>query len=310
MLITKSPNSWKSLLEKPFHERLTETPEELVSHVAVVNSSCGNLCNPKLAAAPKDFILDARQALEELPAVVKKKLEDTLLGIYFGTGWGSSALTDMIANERGEMIGIAIAVDIEMLLTSSANKWATYKENSPFLGGEFNVNAMIENASNDNRKNAIQYLLLHEFGHVLSAKKNFLPDWWLKPENFKSTDEYSFLPISWQINMSNEIIPLMKENFQHRKEVQYYSDKKLPNHYLTEVYSNLNQTSFVSLYAATNAHEDLAEMFAFYVHTELLKKPYQVQLRHKDALVVDLTSYKSNKRFKQKYQFFEDYLKN
>lgn len=213
-------------------------------------------------------------------------------------------MTDVVADEKGNVIGSIVAVDVETLVNHSANSWSTWKENTPFTEGSYRIDATIENASNDHRKNAIQYLLLHEFGHVLTAKKDCLPDWWLKPEHFKSTDEYSFLPISWQINMTNQIIPLLKEDFQYREKVQYYSGVRLPNYEIANIYKALDKTSFVSLYAATSAYEDFAEMFAYYVHTTLMEKPYDIRVWHEDDLVMSFNHFKETNRFKQKSQFF------
>ena len=310
MILTSNSKFWHQKLEVPLMERVElNTPAEILSHVALVNSFEQKTDNPEALFISEDFFKDAQKAIEEIPLIIQEKLNDKLLGIYFGTGWGSSALTDVVADEKGNVIGSVVAVDVKTLLNHSANSWSAWKENTPFTEGPYKIDATIETASNDHRKNAIQYLLLHEFGHVLTAQKDFLPDWWLKAEHFKSTDEYSFLPISWQINIANQIIPLIKEDFQYRDKVNYYSGEQLPNHEIADIYEALDKTSFVSLYAATSAYEDFAEMFAYYVHVVLMEKPYEISLWHKDDLILSFNHFKNHHRFKQKHQFFTSFFK-
>ena len=197
MILTSESKFWYQKLEVPLMERVElNTPAEILSHVALVNSFEQKTDNSEALIMSEDFFKDAQKAIEEIPLIIQEKLNDKLLGIYFGTGWGSSALTDVVANEKGNIIGSIVAVDVETLLNHSANSWSAWKENTSFTEGSYKIDATIETASNDHRKNSIQYLVLHVFDYLLTARKDFLLDWWLKPGYFKSTDEYTFLSIS------------------------------------------------------------------------------------------------------------------
>jgi hypothetical protein len=171
---------------------------------------------------------------------------------------------------------------------------------------------LIETPENNNRKNAIQFLLLHEFGHVLTAKSEFLPDWWLGAEKFQSTEEYSYLCLSWQIAMSGEIIPLLREDFNGRKMLSYYSDdqseQRLTGNLIPEMYQRLDKTSFPTLYASTNAYDDFAETFATYAHHVLMKKPLEINISLNGETIMQNSDFWSSHRARKKLSFFADFL--
>lgn len=309
MIVTSNPDFWEAVLKKPLVERLASAPDELLAYVELVNASTGNPHRPHAAIIPKDFLVDVRAAIQEMPSVIKEKLSAPLLGVYFGHGLGSSGITDVVVKITGELVGVVTVLDLDALLNRSANEWATWKENTPFITmGSYRIEAIIENDKNNNRKNAIQYLLLHEFGHVLTARNMFLPNWWLSSQYFKSTDEYTFLPLSWQITMTGEIIPLLREDFKHRKLIAYYTENKLPSEDVMNFYESLEKTSFATLYAATNSYDDFAESFASYVHFILLKKPFEIRIRHENKIIMHLENYWLSKRCTAKYQILAEYL--
>lgn len=59
----------------------------------------------------------------------------------------------------------------------------TWKENTPFKdSASYRLDARIEADSDDNRKNAIQYILLHELGHALTVGTDIHPPWNIPPQ--------------------------------------------------------------------------------------------------------------------------------
>jgi len=310
MIISTKNLYWNNIRQQPLNQRLGAAPAEIIAHIASVNAVSGLQQQASACEVPLDFLHDVRCAMNEIPECVQLLLDQPLLGVFFGKGFGSSAITDVVVDPDGKFIGLVTAVDIEMLFDRSANQWATWKENTPFLDGTYQVQAVIEEAHNDNRKNAIQYLLLHEFGHVLTAVNTFLPHWWTDPQWFKSTEEYSFLPISWQFNLAQQIIPLIKDDFELRKHVCYYTDKKLPNDQISEVYEALGKTRFPTLYAATNAYDDFAESFVSYVHSVLMKKPLEIRVVLDGVIVMTHENYWESKRATDKLNILQTYLRS
>jgi hypothetical protein len=52
----------------------------------------------------------------------------------------------------------------------------------------------------------------------------------------------------------------------------------LPGALSPEVYAQLEQTSFPTLYAANSPYDDFAESFVNYVHVVLMGKPFEVRI--------------------------------
>jgi hypothetical protein len=294
-------------------DRLGIAPDELIKHVASVNIASSKDDSPEHVVLPPDFLADVRAAIAEIPPIILKLLDKPLLGVYFARGLGSSAITDIIISTEGTVLGVVTLLDADAFLHRSANEWATWKENTPFSpDAPYTINVLIETPENDNRKNAIQFLLLHEFGHVLTAKSDFLPDWWIGAQKFKSTDEYDYLCLSWQIAMSGEIIPLLREDFPCRKMISYYaseqSEQRQDGNLIQEIYQSLEKTSFPTLYASTNAYDDFAEGFVTYVHHVLMKKPFEIILKSHQETIMQCADFWPSQRARKKLNFFATFL--
>ncbi len=175
---------------------------------------------------------------------------------------------------------------ISVLENKTANGWATWKERTPFMPGPLELHAHIESLENDNRKNAIQYLLLHEIGHVLASKLKAHPPWGIRPDALGTTGDFTFFNESWFINGGeNKFESKFDHQFPERTKTVYYFVSNLENAQMTDVYSQLEKTNFVTLYSVTHFSDDWAEAFATYVHSVLMKKPFRVTIK-KDGKVV------------------------
>jgi len=308
VIISSDVEYWLNQANLPLPDRIGNASEELLAYVAKVNNTPADR-KPVQAELNPDFLLDIRAAILDMPPAVLRLLEKPLLGVYLGCGLGSSAVTDVIASPDGKVLGLVTLMDADAFLGRTANDWASWKENTPFLpGSDFQVHLQIEAPENDNRKNAMQFLLLHEFGHVLTANSEFLPDWWIGSQKFKSTEEYSFLSLSWQIAMNGDIIPLLRHDFEYRKDLRFYSDQQVAGDLIPGIYSALEKTGFSSLYAATNAYDDFAEAFAMYVHSVMMGKPYQLSIRSGDEVILEVGDYWSSPRSRSRKQLFAEYL--
>ncbi|MFZ6875419.1 hypothetical protein ACO0LF_25415 [Undibacterium sp. Di27W] len=306
MILTQDADYWIRQGQLPILDRLGNAPEELLSYVARYTDA---EYTPVQTEITPEFLVDVRAAMAELPSVVLELLDKPLLGVYFGRGLGSSAVTDVIAGPDGQVLGLVTLMDDAAFLQRSANEWASWKESTPFLpGSAYQLSLQIEASENDNRKNAIQFLLLHEFGHVLTAHSEFLPDWWIGAQKFKASEEYTFLSLCWQIAMNGDIIPLLRHDFAHRKELRFYSKQQVSGDLILAIYQALEKTGFPSLYAATNAYDDFAESFAMYVHAVIMGKPYHLTVASGDQIIMDIGDYWSSPRARAKKQLFAEYL--
>jgi hypothetical protein len=310
VIITSIQQFWNEQLQLPLLARLGPSPEEIVQYVTLVNQAMNNPGLPTIADASDQLIADVQDAMREMPAVVQHLLEDSpLLGVYFASGLGSSAVTDAVVSPEGAIMGFVTVLDIDACMNRSANEWATWKENTPFADpGDYALELEIQDSAGDNRKNAIQFLLLHEFGHVITGCRGFLPDWWIDPQTLRSGDDYPFLRLSWQINEEKKIVPRAAEDFSLRSQLGFYEDRDMSREAMLEVYKALRATSFATAYAVTNAYEDFAESFATYVHTVLMGKRYVVCISHQGEEVLRHEHYWDAPRAAAKRHFMERLL--
>ncbi|HEV7815477.1 MAG TPA: hypothetical protein VGP06_10315, partial [Janthinobacterium sp.] len=284
-------------------------PAEVVAYVSLVNEAMGFPERPVPLDVPADFLADVRGAIDDMPAVVKRLLQGELLAVVFARGLGSSAITDIVVRPDGSVIGAVVALDFDAFAGRSANGWATWKENTPFTASTaMTLEAFIAAPRDDNRKYALQYLLLHEFGHVLTFGKAMIPDWWIDPQTMLDSDDYTFLPLAWQVGDNKHIVPLPENDFALRSRVAYYSGAKLSGDEMVPAYQALQQTNFATLYAATNVYEDFAESFVTYVHTVLMKKRLEIRICRDGQIVLQPPAYWGSARSAVKERFMQAFL--
>lgn len=317
MIVTPDPAFWRALRARPLLSRLDAAPRELLDYVGLVNRQSGIGDVPEAVAVADDFLIDVRNAIAELPSSIRAMLEEPLLGVFFGRGLGSSALTDVVASAEGELLGAVVALDVDAFRDRKANDWATWKDNKPFRyaprlaphpAPRYALESIIAHDDGNNRKNAIQFMLLHEFGHVLTAVTDFLPPWWIDPRHFGSTDRYAFLALSWQVGADHQIVARPEEEFPLRRRARFSGASELSTDDLIPAYIALEQTSFPSLYGAANPYEDFAECFAGHVHNRMLHKPLFTRIRAGGQVMMRTADYWEDGRSWAKRRFFDAWL--
>lgn len=309
MIVTNSPDFWAMMAQHDVIDRHGAAPAELVDYVGMVNKALSVDAVPVAADAPADFLHDMQTAMRQIPAAILQKLDGALLGVFFSTGLGSSAITDVIVNHDGQILGSVVMLDLDAFMDRTANDWATWKENTPFSSSSrLRLEVEIAEGEDNTRANAMQFLLLHEFGHVLTAGKQFLPIWWLPPDAMKETGDYDFLRLGWQINGDKRIVPKAEEDFAERTGIFYYDTKGLDDAAMLSAYRALQGTTFPSLYASTNAFDDFAETFATYVHSVMLGKPARVRIVSDDAVHLERDNFWASPRSADKRAFMQELL--
>lgn len=278
--VVRSKAYWKPALSRPLLQRIGPAPDELVDFVTQDNIRNGFPNRPEPASLSADFLHDVRDAVSELPEPVRRRVSGKLAGIYFALDIGGTGFTDVARDASGtESVGF-IVLDAAILDARMANAWATWKENTPFTPQPgYALTAEIEPAADDDRKNAIQFILLHELGHVLAIGEMLDPPWTVKPADVGDTSGYAYYALSWAPpNGEDHFLPRLRDRFPLRKSVVYYFGAELSLAQAAEVYEQLESTSFPSLYAATSPYEDWAEGFATYVHAVMMGKPFRIRV--------------------------------
>ena len=300
---------WKAALDKPVEERIGPASQDLLDLLLLDNRGNRFPNIPRKPSLPADFMADARAAFDELPPAVKRLAAPRLAGIYFVDDLGGTGFTDQAYDAAGNPTVAFVVLDPSVLTAQSANRWATWKESTPFKADPaMRLAARIEDDAQDNRKNAIQYILLHELGHVLSVGARFHPNWNLAPNQVKSTAEFPFFQLSWSIAPEGRYASRFDDAFPQRKDVVYYLGAKLPASAMPETYRRLEETNFPTLYAATHPADDFAEAFASYVHTVVMKRPFEIRLSSDGKVVKTFGACWSEERCAGKRRILEALL--
>jgi hypothetical protein len=278
--------SWdSSMAERPVAQRLAPAPPDLVEYLNLDNIANGFVEQPRAAAMDEAFVGDVRRAIEGIPAPVLAAIDRKLLGIYFVEGLGSSGFTDIV--ERGSApVRAFVVLDAGVLSKLKANAWATWKENTPFAADPaWRLHGRIEADADDTRANAIQYILLHEFAHVLAAGSDIHPDWGISARQVRPDARFPFFDLSWRVEReANRYVSRWDATFPQRTQTTYYLGAKLAAADLLPTYESLARTDFPTLYAATSPGDDFAESLASYVHVVLLKRPWSIAIVSRDGV--------------------------
>ena len=302
---------WKFAFRKPVEERIGSAPDELVAFLNFDNIAAGISNKPQPARIPDHFLNDVKDAFAELPAEVKKLASKKLAGIYFVNDLGGTGYTDDIDNGKSGAGAGFIVLDIDVLSKSSANTWATWKERTPFVSDHrYRLDTRIETEERDNRKNAIQYILLHELGHIFSIGEKVHPQWGQSGGKIP-LDRYPFSLLSWEYGDRNDSTypSRFEARFPLRKNIVYYFGAKLNSNQMSMVYDQLEGTNFPTLYAATSPGDDFAESLVSYVHTIMLKRPLEISIYRDGRIVKIYTSCWEEVRCAEKRRFMENFLK-
>ncbi len=272
---------WQSALSMPLEQRIGPAPGEVVELIGLANIQQAFPDRPRAARVTTDFQRDLLDAFSELPPQIRVPLGAKLAGIYFVDDLGGTGYTTQIFDTDSKPVAAFVLLDPSVLSQYTANAWATWKENTPFKAeAGIELTARIETDKEDNRKNAIQYILLHELGHVLAVRSDLHPSWVVPPREPQPTTSYPYFQLSWLVSWNDRrFVTVFDDVFPQRKDVVYYLSAKLPAGQMTSVYSGLERTNFPTLYATTHPWDDFAEAFVTYVHTVLLRKPFEITIR-------------------------------
>lgn len=303
---------WKSALSLPAGERVGPAPPELVQYIALDNIANDYPERPRATSPDPGLLADLKSAIADLPPEIWALFPKRLAGLYFVDGLGGTGYTDYVFDARGKPVAAFVVLDAGVLARQSANAWATWKENTPFKADtRYKLEARIEAANGDNRKNALQYILLHELGHVFSVGTDIHPPWNTEPRHIAPASKYPFFDLSWKIDRkANKYRSRFDAGFPQRACTVYYFGAKLDASEMAATYASLHGTNFPSLYAATVPGDDFAESFASYVHVVLMNRPWQITLSSDGAPVATFQSCWDEARCAAKKNQLEQLLKS
>lgn len=302
---------WQADRARPVVQRVGPAPPQLVEYLNLDNVLNGYPERPRAAEPGAAFIQDVKDAIAELPTEVWALFDERLVGLYLVEDLGGTGYAEAVLGQDKKQVAGLVVLDAAVLAKRTANAWATWKENTPFKPRHgYRLGARIETDTDDNHKNAIQYILLHELGHVLSIGSDIHPPWTLNPKDVPASSRYPYLDLSWKIDReANKYASLFDAQFSQRRNVAYYFGAKLDATDMLPTYASLEQTSFPSLYAATHPGDDFAEAFASYVHVVLQKRPWEITISRDGQVVKTFKSCWDEPRCAQKRRMLEQILR-
>ncbi len=303
---------WQPVRDQALEARVAPAPQPLVEYLNMDNLQGGFPDRPRSAQPDAAFMDDIRAAIRELPPEVQALFKQRLLGVYLVEDLGGTGYTDVVFDDNDRPVAGFIVLDSKLLQLQTANAWASWKENTPFKWqSEILLKAQLELPANDNRKNAIQYILLHELGHVLSIGGNLHPPWTSMGTKAAPKLDYPYFNLSWrQLDDRGNYASLFDPKFPLRQQVVYYFGAKLSADQMMETYNQLEATNFSSLYGATRPGDDFAEAFASYVHVVLLKRPWQITISRQGAVLKVFNACWGTSRCATKQALIEDLLRS
>ncbi|HEX4333593.1 MAG TPA: hypothetical protein VH040_15750 [Usitatibacter sp.] len=302
---------WQSRFALPVEERTGVAPPELVQFLALDVINQGIPAEPRAATAHAGVLAEVRAVLAELPQSVKRRLSERLAGIYLAEDFGGTGFTDTIADDSGRKVAAFVVLDPNVLEKRTANEWGTWKESSPFTPDpRYALREKLEDAAHDNRRQAIQYILLHELGHVLSVGGHFHPDWNFTPSQVPPGESDPFFDLSWTLDRAkNEYVSKYAETLPEAKQVRYYFGARLAPTDMARTYEHLEHTPFPTLYATTHPGDDFAEAFANYVHVVMLGKPFEITIVEDGKIVKRYGPCWDEPRCAEKRKILEEFLR-
>ncbi len=247
-----------------------------------------------------EFLRKFNKLAEKENLLINKLKNYYIYGIYLSKNLGSSALTGFVYKES-QPIGGFIILDVNYFLNTTANLWITQKELSVFTKGDYNLEIKIEEPNEDTLENALDYILLHELGHIVSIAENFLPGFHERERDFNKKE---FSKRDW----ISEKKSYWDEKIWKKDKIHFYSKGLLPIAEALNVYESLEQTPFPTLYAATNADDHFAESFVSYLHIFVKKKNWTLFIKTPQGIVKTFQNGIIKDRCKKEREFLRSYL--
>ena len=228
-----------------------------------------NYKNYSLKEEEMNIIIDS---INKLPELHKKVFKERLLGIYFVDNFLGSGFTEWVLDDNKQVY--CFMVFNPRVLKNNISDWITHKENTCFINDNPDINIKIDCGI---AYNGFLYILLHESTHVVDYVKIITP--------------YVEKPLIGILGMKIETkgftqgiwadysIPEKDHDYNYRKDITFYGFGGGPKINISDssnVYKQLSQTPFVTIYGSKSWAEDLAEFLAFYHLTQKLNQPYTI----------------------------------
>jgi hypothetical protein len=217
-------------------------------------------------------------AIEILPPLHRKILRERLVEICFLQDFSSSAWADWLIDEQGDIYCV-LAINHSVLQTN-LSEWLTSRAGSCFFHDASGFDLCIDAGT---EHTGFLGIFLHETTHIVDYVVNITP--FVESSTYalavkqerEFRDSYPFTEKIWEGPYS----PLVEVDLALGDSITFYGTAGGPKLGLStaaELYAQLTNSAFVSLYASQSWSEDLAELALYYHLTEKLHQPYTVSI--------------------------------
>jgi hypothetical protein len=229
--------------------------------------------------APRAHVLtDAERtslarAFTTLPPVHQRVLRERLRRISFLDGMPNTALTSMVDPDSATPVyDLTIRAGV---LRESASEFLTNKERTCFDFSGSTRTVVVEAGPLE----AIVYVLLHEATHMVDGSLSLTP-----VEGRNPAGDADLLTAGvWtdRLTVASAYANPLLDGLVYRR-----GGRPIPVSDAHKVYGALQRTPFVSLYASSNWHDDVAELVAWHHLTSRMGQPYRIVVRERDQEVL------------------------
>jgi hypothetical protein len=240
-----------------------------------------------------------REIASEESQEIKKLRTKYIYGIYICKNLGGTGISGFVY-DKDNIPGGFILIDGDMI-SRNANDWISLKESSVFQTQDSSkLRVLISEEENSKISGALDYILLHELGHIISQTEKILPD---QRDEYRDFTKFSFSSKDW----INEETSVYDENlFPERSKLFFYSKTSkltIPND-AEKIYQNLEKTSFPTLYSSQNPDDHFADSFVSYITTILHKKDHIIKISYPDGTYKIFRNGMLTGRSKREVSFF------
>jgi hypothetical protein len=236
---------------------------------------------------PLDLTEDLVRVVEGLPRPFFELFERHVCAVVLMHGAPMTGTLSSLDSDRTRSI---ILLDMDKLQLSP-NEWLAFKESSAFaVQPDTVITGTLTGPSDNPRRVLIEFLLVHELGHVLDTAF---------PQHLLIDD---FKSISWPRQDALADAPLT--HYPSRK-----GQDPLPATQLETYYDIIAAGAFSSPATATSPKEDFAESLATFMHTVMRDRPWQLQVRRKGKVVRQISACWAEPRCRAKRDILEELLR-
>ena len=210
--------------------------------------------------------------LKLLPALNIKIMKKRLIGIYFVNNFLGSGFADWVVDKDNKIY--VFLVFNTSVLKKNISELITFKEKTNFIMDDKSFDIFLDAG---NKYNGFLYILIHESSHVVDYVKRLTP--FVEPDMLKIWKKYVGRTVFTEGIWSGH-----KKTINHypfRKDVTFYGFRKGPKIKISNavnIYKELYESPFCTLYGSLNWAEDVVEMLTFYHLTSKLQQKFVINV--------------------------------